>query len=126
MSAAEWTMRSLEPFLEKLGYTQQMSSWDRGDLSRMTTIIVPCDLFEAGMWSRHFERVVNDQDVWIVILTDGYIRITHAYVDDNFEAWPGAPHRRSMAFDPVFEGPLRSQEELVRVMDQLGCPYIKP
>lgn len=125
------------------GFKVQVSSWDRTDLSRMALEYIPL-VFEGAQ----MEVVLGEYDVWQVTLgvvqnvepyDPNHVYELQAYIVHAFkcEGQGGiydfattSPdvvskevHRgHFMAFDRLFLGKVRSTKELLRVMEQVGCP----
>jgi hypothetical protein len=121
-------MLSLRANIEKLGYEMQGSTWDRTDLSRMTMKWMPLPEFCEGY---QFERVINDQDVWQIYLGKNKLEIVHAYKGNRKLMWSvpkgetASPPQPIMEFERLFYGEINNENELIKVMEQVGCPFAR-
>jgi len=116
--------------LGELGYKMQFSTWSREDLSRMTTVWVPHPMFDSGF---QVEMIINEQDVWQILIRESKVEIIHAYkgsrsfgIIDMSEASPKnhTDFKPIMEFERLFFGNIADVSELIKVMQQTGCPYI--
>jgi len=115
--------------LEVLGYNIQISSWDRENLSRMTLRYIPHPLFDSGFQT---EMVINEQDVWQILVGESKIEIVHAYKGNRsfgvFDLSEASPKNHTdfkpiMDFERLFLGSVADINELIKVMQQVGCPH---
>lgn len=117
---------SLRKSIESLGYQRQCSTWDRGDLSRMImTWATKSEIAE----DYQFERVINEQDVWQIYLGDKKLEIVHAYKGNRRIMWStpvgetAPPPQPIMEFERLFLGVINNEVDLIRVMEQVDCPF---
>jgi hypothetical protein len=116
----------LKELLESKGYVNQHSSWDREDASRLC-IKVLGSFFD----SYHMEKVISEQDVWQISIASK-VRIVHANRSSNMNFFfmdtseknklEEAKKYPIMEFDLYFLGTIANEEELIKVMQQVGCP----
>jgi hypothetical protein len=118
----------MKEILQKIGYKIQSSSWDRDDLSRMAITFASSELFN----SIQLEYVINDQDVWQIILYKEKIEIVHAYkgnrsfgfIDFGNKTPSHESFKPIMEFERVFLGKVNGEEELIKILQQTDCPFI--
>lgn len=113
--------------VEELGFTLfQTSSWSREDLSRMSMIVVPHTLFGQGFSA---ELVIGEQDVWqLFIGEEDKVQIVHATISDSsigfLDLEKGITDKRKMMqFNTVFAGKIKSDDDLVKVLELVECPF---
>ena len=118
--------KELAKFLESKGYVNQQSSWDREDASRHCMKILGYSYRDS-----HMEKVISEQDVWQISISNK-VRIVHANRSSNKNFFfmdtseknqlEEAKKYPIMEFDLYFLGTIANEEELVKVMQQVGCP----
>jgi hypothetical protein len=119
----------LADFLKSIGYENQVSSWDREDLSRMVIAYVPNPIGQT------LEFVVNDLDVYRIYLTVNKVTIVHAFKGDRSFGYMDFSNKEEkinknkftpiMEFKPLFSGNITKVKELELILKLTGCPTKK-
>jgi len=116
----------LKEMLESKGWVNQHSSWDREDATRFSIVVLG-----NNYDSYHMEKVISEQDVWQISIASK-VRIVHAnrssnkhfvFLDTTKDSkLEEAKKYPIMEFDLYFLGTIANEEELIKVMQQVGCP----
>lgn len=121
----------LPEICSKYGYSRQVSSWNRNDLSRMTFSFTSNFTTSEGC---QMEFVVNEKDVWQILIGESSVEIIHAkekksnyrfcFLDEYSDLKYNTDKKDEyyIYFELKFNGNIRTEAEFINIMDAIGAP----